>query len=189
MQALCKAFALDFNGVLDIEPPLDFVVTHCIQRKSETRFGTGDGFLLLEPYLTGDYVKYNSNAAYVNEELADHPSNLWAQAFSHFTFERSRGRFLVNDLQGIGLVLINPAIQTWDRERFKLTETNLNEEGFKFFPATHECNSVCHSLGLKSNKQMVVSGNFEFREAWPTINPTVCCSNKMCRRIVRRANS
>jgi hypothetical protein len=109
------------------------------------------------------------------------PFNAIAQAFSHFTFERSWGHFLVNDLQGVvGHLLTDPSIQTLDHERFKLAETNLYEEGFKFFFVAHECNSICRKLELNS-------GNYEFRERWPTIEPTVCCSNKLCRRIVRLA--
>jgi Alpha-kinase family/von Willebrand factor type A domain len=189
IQALCKAFALEFNGLLKIEPPIDFIVTTCLQSKSKV--GSEGGCLSLEPYIEGEYVKYNNNSMFVKEDSPDDPDpfNQIAQAFSHFTFERSWGHFLVNDLQGVGHLLTDPAIQTLDHERFKLADTNLYEEGFKFFFVTHECNSICHKLGLKSNREMVISGAFEFREFWPTIEPTVCCSNKLCRRIVRLAST
>lgn len=123
MQALCKAFALEFNGLLQIEPPLDFIVTSCLQKK-----GVSGGSLSLEPFIDGKYVKYNNNAGWItDEDLADHAFNQIAQAFSHFTFERSWGRFLVNDLQGVGRILTDPSIQTQDPERFKLNDTNLGE--------------------------------------------------------------
>jgi len=86
-------------------------------------------------------------------------------------------------------LLTDPAIQTRNKERFKLNDTNLGEEGFKFFFALHECNSICRELGLKSNREMVISGIYEFRERWPTMDPTVCCSNKLCRRIIRLASA
>jgi hypothetical protein len=73
--------------------------------------------------------------------------------------------------------------------RFKLNPTNLNQAGFKFFFVRHECNAICRKLGLKSNREMVVSGNYEFRERWPTMDPTVCCSNKLCRRTIRLASA
>lgn len=189
IQALCKAFALEFNGLLKIEPPIDFVVTTCLQSKSKV--GSEDGCLSLEPYIPGEYIKYNNNSMFVNEDSPDNPDpfNQIAQAFSHFTFERSWGHFLVNDLQGVGHLLTDPSIQTRDHERFKLADTNLCEDGFKFFFVTHECNSICHKLGLQSNREMVSSGVYEFREFWPTIEPTVCCSNKLCRRIVRLAST
>lgn len=185
IQALCKAFALEFNGLLKIEPPIDFVVTTCLQSKAEV--GSEAGCLSLEPFIDGEYIKYNNNSMFVKEDPPDEPDsfNQIAQAFSHFTFERSWGHFLVNDLQGVGHLLTDPSIQTRDHERFKLADTNLYEDGFKFFFVAHECNSFCHKLKLKSNREMVVSGNYEFRERWPTIEPTVCCSNKLCRRILR----
>jgi hypothetical protein len=191
IQALCKAFALEFNGLLKIEPPIDFIVTTCLQSKPKlgSEVGSEDGCLSLEPFIDGEYVKYNNNTIFVKRDSPDDPFNQIAQAFSHFTFERSWGHFLVNDLQGVGHLLTDPAIQTLDHERFKLTDTNLHEEGFKFFFAAHECNSTCHKLGLKSNREMVVSGNYEFRERWPTMEATVCCSNKLCRRIVRLART
>ncbi|KIX06615.1 uncharacterized protein Z518_04591 [Rhinocladiella mackenziei CBS 650.93] len=185
IQALCKAFALEFNSLLKIEPPIDFIVTTCLQSKSE------GGCLSLEPYIEGEYVKYNSNSMFVKEDPPDDPDpfNQIAQAFSHFTFERSWGHFLVNDLQGVGHLLTDPSIQTRDHERFKLADTNLNEDGFKFFFAAHKCNSTCHKLGLKSNSGMVISSHFTFREFWPTVEPTVCCSNKFCCRIIHLASA
>jgi hypothetical protein len=187
IQALCKAFALEFNGLLKIEPPIDFIVTTCLQSKSKV--GSEDGCLSLEPFIDGEYIKYNNNSMFVKEDSPDDPFNQIAQAFSHFTFERSWGHFLVNDLQGVGHVLTDPSIQTLDHERFKLADTNLYEEGFKFFFVAHECNSTCQKLGLKSNREMVSSGTYEFRESWPTMEATVCCSNKLCRRIVRLAST
>lgn len=127
----------------------------------------------------------------MKEDPPDEPDlfNQIAQAFSHFTFERSWGHFLVNDLQGVGHLLTDPSIQTRDHGRFKLADTNMNEDGFKFFFASHECNSFCHKLKLKSNRDMVVSDDYEFRERWPTIEPTVCCSGKLCRRILHLAKA
>lgn len=189
IQALCKAFALEFNGLLKIKPPIDFIATTCLQ--SRANVGSEGGCLSLEPYIDGEYTKYNNNQMYVKEDSPDEPDqfNQIAQAFSHFTFERSWGHFLVNDLQGVGHLLTDPAIQTRDPERFKLAATNFGEDGFKFFFVTHECNFFCRELELKSNREMMCSGHFQFRERWPTIEPTVCCSNKLCRQIVHLASA
>ncbi|KAG2163027.1 hypothetical protein VTO58DRAFT_110482 [Aureobasidium pullulans] len=185
IQTLCKAFALEFNGLLKIEPPLDFLVTSCLQSKSKTRKKCSS----LELLLDGEYVKYNNNTAWVNDELPDDSFNQTAQAFSHFTFERSWGLLLINDLQGVDHILTDPTIQTRDPERFKLHQNNLGVESFKFFFARHECNSVCRELGLLSNRETFASGRSEFRKEWPVMAPTVCCSNKLCRSIVRMTNS
>ncbi|KAK3645422.1 hypothetical protein LTR56_009149 [Elasticomyces elasticus] len=195
MQALCKAFALEFNGLLRTDPPLDFIVTSCLQVKPSNGTPPSDlssfagGSLSLEPFLEGGYVKYNSNAGFVNGDLGDDTFGEMAQAFSHFTFERSWGRFLVSDLQGVGRTLTDPSVQTRDQDRFKLNNTNLGEEGFKFFFATHKCNSFCDQLELQSNGRMLIARQFRFREHWPMMEPTVCCSNKLCRKIIRLTNA
>lgn len=95
-QALSKAFALEFNSLLADSPEyaIDFVVTSCF-KCNDTRGRVGK-CMSIEPFLDGEFVKYNGNAGYANKDakLAGNPSNQAAQAFSHFTFERSRGRFL-----------------------------------------------------------------------------------------------
>ncbi|KAN0079115.1 kinase-like protein [Elaphomyces granulatus] len=186
-QALCKAFALEFNALSGEEHSIDFIVSTCLKGKSG--MASGDACLSLEPFIEGTYVKYNNNWGYVNEENPGDRFNEAAQAFSHFTFERSRGCFLVNDLQGVGHLLTDPAIHALDPERFKLSETNLGQEGFKFFFATHVCNAICRKLGLKSNASMIILGNYKFRETWPSMDNTVCCSNKLCGMIVRLASA
>ena len=184
IQALCKAFALEFNGLLKTEQPIDFVSTTCLQ--TQTRFGLANESQSLEPWIDGEYVKYNNNTMYVNEDSHD-PMNLAAQAFSHFTFERSWGYLLVNDLQGVGRILTDPSIQTRDPERFKLADTNLHDAGMKAFFVAHQCNDFCQKLGLLTNKKMFATNEFQYRESWPTMEPTICCSSKYCRRIVRLA--
>ncbi|KAF2474959.1 uncharacterized protein BDR25DRAFT_301511 [Lindgomyces ingoldianus] len=181
-QALCKAFTLEFNALSGEDHGIDFIVTTCL--KGMLGMGSDDECMSLEPFIEGTYVKYNNNCGYVNEDDPSDRFNQAAQAFSHFTFERSRGCFLVSDLQGVGHRLTDPAIHTLDPERFKLSDTNLGKEGFKFFFATHVCNDICRKLGLESNASMLMSGNYTFKEKWPSIDNTVCCSNKLCGRIV-----
>ncbi|KAK0721888.1 hypothetical protein B0T26DRAFT_700601 [Lasiosphaeria miniovina] len=192
-QALCKAFALEFNSMLGERYSVDFVVVTCLEPKSSADFN-GE-CMSLEPLLQGDYVKYNSNCGYVYNEHPDDPFHHAAQAFSHFSFERSRGAFLVADLQGVNHVLTDPVIHTRDPNRFRLSDGNLGDEGVKFFFATHECNPVCRKLGLKSSAAMIMSGSLEFRTSWPTNSSSgssgmaCCCSNKLCSRIVRLAKA
>ncbi|KAF4458106.1 hypothetical protein F53441_114 [Fusarium austroafricanum] len=181
-QALCKAFALEFNALTGDEHAIDFIVTTCLKSKSQN---SETDYISLEPFIEGDYVKYNNNCSYVNEDNPDDEFNKAAQAFSHFTYERSWGSFLVCDLQGVGHVLTDPAIHTLDPERFKLADTNLGREGFKFFFATHTCNEICTKLELKSKPSTLTSEKASFREWWPTIDSTACCSNKLCGKIIQ----
>lgn len=186
-QALCKAFALEFSALAGEENALDFIVTTCLEARLGP--GAGNACVSLEPYIPGRYEKYNNNAGWVNGDIPDDPINQAAQAFSHFTFERSWGRFLVCDLQGVGRLLTDPGVHAKDPERFKECDANLGEAGMKLFFTTHECNDICRKLELRSNRDMLISGKHEFRERWPSIDATVCCASKLCGRIIRTAGA
>jgi len=51
-----------------------------------------------EEELDGEYKKYNNNAGFID------PVRHTPQAFSHFTWERSKNSLLVCDIQGVGYV-------------------------------------------------------------------------------------
>lgn len=186
-QALCKAFALEFNAMLAGKYSLDFAAVTCL--KPKTQSAQTSEYLSLEPLINGKYVKYNSNKGYVNNDYPQRSLFRAAQAFSHFTFERSQGRFMVCDLQGVRHVLTDSSVHTRDPNRFACIGTNLHTEGFKFFFSTHECNDICEQLGLKSTAAMLTTNRYQFRTKWPTniavSNMRVVCSNKLCSKIVR----
>lgn len=186
-QALCKAFALEFSALVGEESSLDFIATTCLRGKGRGR--SRNEHLSLEPLIEGSYKKYNNNTNWVNKDDPDDLACQAAQAFAHFTFERSQGRFLVTDLQGVGRLLTDPAIHTRDDERFKLSDTNLGKEGFKFFFSSHECNDICKKLKLQSSRAMFVSGTFAYRNDWPEMDNVVFCSNKLCGKILQLASS
>jgi hypothetical protein len=188
-QALCKAFAFEFNALLKLEYSLDFVIAACLKPKGP---GGSGKLMSLEPFIKGNYIKYSSNFGWV-ADLPGDKINMAAQAFSHFSFERSRGNFLVSDLQGVGRVLTDASIQTRDPRQFGLSETNAGESGIMAFFATHKCNSICRKLGLRSDKSMFPSWRFTFREGWAVTggrgNMLVCCSNKLCSQIVQASTA
>ncbi|KAF4339057.1 kinase [Fusarium beomiforme] len=165
--------------------PIDFVTKLCLQDKFCG--AKQDANLSLETFIEGECIKYNSNGIYILDDDSI-PCNETAQAFSHSTFERSWGHFLVTDLQGVGNSSTDPATHTKDPEQFKLGETNLGENGFKFFFALHEC-KTCRELGLLTNREMLISGELTLRSTWPAMDPTGCCSNKLCHRIIRLATA
>ena len=176
-QSLCKTFALEFNALLNSHHPIDFIVATCI--KSER----GE-YLFLEPFVEGNFVTYNNNRGYVdNNKFADE-FNQAAQAFSHFTFERSTGRFLVSNLQGAGYIFTNPSVHTLDNEQFQRRNTNFGQDGFKFFFSTHICNEICGKLGLKNRTSMITFDTCQFTQNWPKMDSAVCCSNKLCGKIM-----
>ena len=210
IQALCKAYALEFNNLVrDKSHSLDFIIVTCLQpleaagkgNAADGSAGGEDQFgcMSLEPMLPREnYIKYNNNCGGVSPTESKY--NMSAQAFSHFTFERSQGELMVCDLQGVDNILTDPAIHTRDPSRFVLSDTNLSEDGFKLFFSSHRCNTLCAKMSLRSQARMFVDNDFRFRTVWPTPTPlshidatilsngaekmSVCCANKLCGKIV-----
>ena len=112
---------------------------------------TGDNFYSLEPFIPGNYVKFNNNNGFVDKALeALHPL---MQTFSHFTYSYSKGLVTVTDVQGVveqgGIyTLTDPAVHTADPTCLQ-DPTNLGREGMATFFKTHTCNDVCRLLALE----------------------------------------
>jgi hypothetical protein len=114
----------------------------------------------VEPHSGGDYN--NLKDAY------------FPQAFSHFSYERSRGNFMVVDLQGVLTMkddgskvyeLTDPVIHQHERlrrrnrrhgrnseannnKKWNFGRTDRGTDGMKAFFETHVCNDACRLLGL-----------------------------------------
>ncbi|KAM9137635.1 transient receptor potential cation channel subfamily M member 6 isoform 3-T3 [Pangshura tecta] len=106
-------------------------------------------WLTIEKYMTGEFCKYNNNNG---DEIS--PSNLLEEmmlAFSHWTYEYTRGELLVLDLQGVGEDLTDPSvIKPEGKQSGKMVfgPANLGEHAIKNFIAKHRCNSCCRKLKL-----------------------------------------
>ncbi|ETE60858.1 Transient receptor potential cation channel subfamily M member 7, partial [Ophiophagus hannah] len=109
-------------------------------------------WLTIEKYMTGEFRKYNNNNG---DEIT--PSNLLEEvmlAFSHWTYEYTRGELLVLDLQGVGENLTDPSvIKPEDKQEMAFGPANLGEEAFKNFISKHCCNSCCRKLKLPDLKR------------------------------------
>lgn len=90
------------------------------------------------------------------------------QAFSHYTYDKSKKKLMVVDLQGVyeeyddgtsRYVLTDPVIHKRKLgERKQLASwtfgrTDRGEKGMRAFFETHECNEVCRLLGLHEAKR------------------------------------
>ncbi len=61
----------------------------------------GNMYFTAEPYITGEYKKYNNNDGWVVDGKRDEGVPLdTAQAFSHYTWQKSCGKVIVVDIQG-----------------------------------------------------------------------------------------
>ena len=125
---------------------------------------SGDTIFSLEPFIDGNYVKFNNNNGFVDKALeASHPL---MQTFSHFTYSYSQGLVMVTDVQGVvkdaaTYMLTDPAIHTADSKTCLADQTNLGREGMGTFFLTHVCNNFCRLMLLKRPEDLDVSAPIE----------------------------
>lgn len=102
-------------------------------------------YVAIEPYLHGNYEKYNSNGGHEDKTAAV------LNAFSHWTWHVSGHRYLVCDLQGVQrgskYMLTDPAIHSLDG---RFGGTDLGVVGMERFFENHECNVICDTLKLEN---------------------------------------
>ena len=100
-----------------------------------------------ERYLPGVFLKYNSNSGYVADSLLPH--NDMVQAFLHFSFEESGGKFIVADLQGVArdseVLLTDPQVLSLTRD---YGPGDLGVTGYLRCLRAHRCGRTCQQLGL-----------------------------------------
>ena len=123
----------------------------------------GTQYFLLEPYIEGEYLKFNNNNGYVNKiEEVKYPI---LQTFSHFSYSFSKGLVMVTDLQGVVLKdsfkLTDPAIHTADNKKQLPDPTNLGPNGMAAFFKSHECNHFCRIMELKTPETLDTAAPFE----------------------------
>ncbi|XP_077173771.1 LOW QUALITY PROTEIN: transient receptor potential cation channel subfamily M member 7 [Paroedura picta] len=108
----------------------------------------------VEECMTGEFRKYNNNNG---DEII--PTNMLEEmmlAFSHWTYEYTRGELLVLDLQGVGENLTDPSVIKAGEKRSSdmvFGPANLGEDAIKNFRAKHHCNSCCRKLKLPDLKR------------------------------------
>lgn len=106
--------------------------------------------------------KWNNNSGGVS--MDDYASVL--QSFSHWTYQFTRGRLMVVDLQGVKTpdkmyFLIDPAIHFQDLNRYRETRTNLGAKGMREFFRTHVCTKVCEKLDLEKVENNIDEETFK----------------------------
>ncbi|XP_063782068.1 transient receptor potential cation channel subfamily M member 7 [Pseudophryne corroboree] len=108
----------------------------------------------IEECMNGEFRKYNNNNG--DESI---PTNMLEEtmlAFSHWTFEYTRGELLVLDLQGVGENLTDPSVIKSGQKRSSdmvFGPANLGDDAIKNFRAKHHCNSCCRKLKLPDLKR------------------------------------
>ncbi|XP_041442727.1 transient receptor potential cation channel subfamily M member 7 isoform X3 [Xenopus laevis] len=108
----------------------------------------------VEECITGRFRKYNNNTG--NENVPTNKLEKTMLAFSHWTYEYTRGEFLVLDLQGVGENLTDPSvIKAWERRSQDMIfgPANLGDDAIKNFCSKHRCNTCCRNLKLTELKR------------------------------------
>jgi hypothetical protein len=165
--------ALQFNQRMPMRRPefnISFLPTslyHCL----DVNYKDNAAWVLVEQELDGKFTKWNNNAGAIRtsmpgldalleedeDEDEDEPIDVndVPQAFSHFSYEASRGKQLVCDLQGVwnpadGFMLTDPVVHYMSSSgrKHKNGATDKGFEGMKRFFQTHKCGPLCAKMLL-----------------------------------------
>lgn len=109
---VAKRLAPNFSLLPQMENAVDFIFTCWYELKdlSVTGLNASMAKFTAEPYIEGEYNKYNNNNRWINE--ANLAMGEVAQAFSHFTWQETLGHLLVVDIQGVGGIFTDPQIHS-----------------------------------------------------------------------------
>eukprot|EP00415_Alexandrium_ostenfeldii_P003594 UN3594 len=93
---------------------------------------------LIEPWLPGNFKKFNSNTGWVDD------SSRLTEALSHFSYDYTNGACLLCDLQGTThdthYLLTDPAVHSLEQN---FGATDGGPAAMKSFFSRHRCNHLC----------------------------------------------
>jgi len=156
MQTFCSKWADLYNS---FNPPkkISFLPSFVLELFDRPTGATMCGG---EPFIEGDYKKFNNNSGYVNNDESTGVSRNTPQAFSHFSLKHSNHELVIIDIQGVNDFYTDPQIHTKSGKGFG--EGNLGQNGIYQFIKTHHCNPLCQFLKLEplnaSTKRMLLRG-------------------------------
>ena len=166
--AICQHISNEFDErIVNLIPKdqtnilLNYIHSYIYEITSRSKLNKYNKYYYVENYLPGKYIKYNNNAGWVTDNIAE--QTLVAQAFSHFSYQFTQGYLMIVDLQGVGGLLTDPQIHCLDEDKFGVG--NSGYIGFIRFFLTHNCNKYCKALGLvhPNNADFKLDiDNFEF---------------------------
>ena len=99
-------------------------------------------FCGVEKFIFGDYHKYTNNWDWVNQTVDRNTPS----AFSHFTYQASKYKILICDLQGVGDLYTDPQMHTYNGKG--CGKGNMGKRGIEKFLSSHKCNAICTYLKL-----------------------------------------
>jgi len=107
LSMISQMYADMFNRVSNVDKKVAFLPSYVLILQDR-----GNKLCCSEPILHGEYVKHNNNDGAVAT------ARLVPQAFSHFTWEASKHKLLICDIQGVGDYYTDPQILSADGHGF-----------------------------------------------------------------------
>lgn len=113
----------------------------------------GSEFVTVEKFIPGTFTKWINNTGDVCvTQTTEH--SLKAEAFVHYTYEKSSQQLMVTDIQGVGYTLCDPEIVTATQiyptdSSIYFCTGNLFTAAIKSFFGHHNCNKYCKLFNLE----------------------------------------
>lgn len=149
MHYLARNLASQLKEKVKKENLLEFGEVFEFNKVFMGKMGTGE-VVTLEEFISGEFVKYLNNTGDRCEKdniIADK-----AEAFSHYTYEKSERKLVVLDIQGSGYTLYDPEIASEqlvdDDGNYQFCTGNLSTVAIECFFKNHKCNKYCVLLNL-----------------------------------------
>ncbi|PKC02622.1 kinase-like protein [Rhizophagus irregularis] len=102
-------------------------------------------YFTVEPFIYGEYVKYNSNDGFYAKVKSE--ANEVAQAFSHFSYNDSGQKLVVVDMQGTDFLFTDPQIHSiLPSIAIQFSQGNCGQRGITAFLKSHICNNICEKM-------------------------------------------
>jgi len=133
-----KELADEWNDLNLISKRIEVLTGEVLQQKTGQPHLIGQ-YVLVEPFVEGDYQKWNSNSGWVFDD------RLSVQAFCHWTYHTTGGQLLFCDAQGVRLddryVVTDPCIMSHTPGKFGMTDGG--REMQLDWLRNHKCNEFC----------------------------------------------
>jgi len=150
IHSLCSIMTFLFNskartlGISESQcPPLSFTEVSVLLDENKV--------YCMEPFLPGDFTKYNNNDGAVADPEQDEACDInifnAAQAFSHYSYFVSKGVCMIVDLQGVRNTLTDPAMHSMFGSDPPIP-TDCMSLGMNHFFVNHDCNDICSRMKL-----------------------------------------
>ena len=155
MHALAKNVASQVSKYVDHEFGEVFSYDNMYLGKIKSTENENQSFVSIEKFIEGKFIKYVNNNGIVTASKDDVITQK-AEALVHFSYQMSKGEFLLLDLQGTGYRLYDPEIASTilvnTEGSINFCIGNLSIQAIEGFFEKHTCNLYCKQLRLKEGK-------------------------------------